>query len=330
MEILSDRMDNLELNMPFVPAEDALLQSRQIAALQAEVKSMRELAVKNDSALLALQSQLQHAQSRQFFTNFLYGLIALLLIGLAGLAWLWRGQKKLATAAQSWWQHPSDRDLTAVLQPEVTAPAPKPLAAVTLAVNPAGAPVANRGSDTAPPAAAKLLAAALATGPNEASPALAAAPLNINPEWVQDIRQQAEFFISLGQDHRAVQILHQHVATADQPNPLICMDLLDLYQHANQSVEFNQLRDVSHQHFNVQLPELTHYQREGRDLAAYPEVLTTLSRLWPGEQAQAYMDSCIYRKAAARPQAPFDLAAFRDLLALRALAEELALPAMPL
>lgn len=107
---------------------------------------------------------------------------------------------------------------------------------------------------------------------------------------------------------------------------MISLDLLGLYQHAHLSTEFNQLREVSQQHFNVQLPELADYQQEGRDLATYPEVLTTLTRLWPGEQAQAFMDRCIFRKAAPQTQAAFDLAACRDLLTLHALAEELALP----
>lgn len=293
MEILSDRMDNLELNMPFVPAEDAMLQSRQIATLQAEVKSMRELAIKNDSALLELRSQLQQAQSQQLFTTLLYGVIALLVIAVAGLVWLWRGQKKLTTAAQSWWQHASDEDMTAFLQPEV----------LTKPATPA-----------APP-------------PSTSNPT--AVHLTINPGLVQDVRQQAEFFVSLGQDHRAVQILSQHLASSGLPNPLVCLDLLDLYQRANQTAEFNQLRDVCHQHFNVQIPELAAYQREGQDLASYPSLLTPLTRLWPGEQALTFMDSCIFLKTAARPQAPLDLAAFRDLLSLHALAEELALPTTP-
>ncbi|MDP1528148.1 FimV family protein [Rhodoferax sp.] len=300
LEILSDRMDNLELNMPFVPAEDALLQSRQIAALQEEVKSMRELAVKNDSALLALRSQLEQAQSRQMFSTLLYALIAVLLAVVAGLAWLWHSQKKLTVAAQSWWQHASDEDLTAFLQPEAAPPASKPVASV-----------------------AKPL---VITQP-EPLPAPATAPIAINPESVQDLRQQAEFFISLGQDHRAVQILNQHVAASELPNPLVCMDLLGLYQHANQVPEFNQLREICEQHFNVRLPDLTDDLQDGQDLASYPDVLATLTRLWPGEQAQLFMDRCIFRKAAT--QALFDLAAFRDLLSLHALAEELALPVTP-
>jgi len=298
LEILSDRMDNLEFNMPFVPAEDALLQSRQIAALQQEVKSMRELAVKNDGALLALRSQLEQAQSRQMSTNLLYALIAVLLATVAGLAWLWHSQKKLTVAAQSWWQHASDEDLTAFLQPEVAPPAPRPVASVSKPV--------------------------VATQP-EPPPAPAAAPIAINPESVQDLRQQAEFFISLGQDHRAIQILSQHVTASELPNPLICMDLLGLYQRAHQAVEFNQLRAVCGLHFNVHLPDLTDDRQEGRDLASYPDVLANLTRLWPGEQAQLFMDRCIFRKAATPTQASFDLAAFRELLSLHALAEELAL-----
>ena len=324
LEILSDRMDNLELNMPFVPAEDALLQSRQIAALQDEVKSMRELAVKNDSALLALRGQLEQAQSKQVFTTLLYGLIALLLAAVAGLAWLWQSQKKLTVVAQSWWQQASDEDLTTFLKPEVTAPAPKPVAMAPLPATPTGASMAHPPSDLAALTSAKLLAANLKSNLNDVL-----APISINPESVQDIRQQAEFFISLGQDDRAIQILSQHMATAELPNPLICLDLLGLYQHAHQLAEFNRLREVCLQHFNVQLPDLADYQREGQDLVAYPQVLVALTRLWPGEQALVFMDRCIFLKAAPQGQARFDLAAFRDLLSLRALAEALALPATP-
>lgn len=285
---------------------------------------MRELAVKNDSALLALRGQLEQAQSKQVFTTLLYGLIALLLAAVAGLAWLWQSQKKLTVVAQSWWQQASDEDLTTFLKPEVTAPAPKPVAMAPLPATPTGASMAHPPGDLAALTSAKLLAANLKSNLNDVL-----APISINPESVQDIRQQAEFFISLGQDDRAIQILSQHMATAELPNPLICLDLLGLYQHAHQLAEFNRLREVCLQHFNVQLPDLADYQREGQDLVAYPQVLVALTRLWPGEQALVFMDRCIFLKAAPQGQARFDLAAFRDLLSLRALAEALALPATP-
>ena len=315
MEILSDRVGTLELNLPFAPAEDALLQSRQIATLQADVKSMHDLAVKNDNALLELRGQLKLAQSQQQRTPILYGLIALLLLGVAGLAWLWQGQKKLTATAQSWWQPPTDEDLTAFLQPEVTSQAPPPASMKE-------APPGQAGRLATQEPGGEAITAAL----NESHPTVAVTPQKINPESVQDIRQQSEFFVSLGQTHRAIQILNQHIANSDLPNPLICIDLLGLYHHTNQAAEFYPLRDVCQQHFNVQLPDLTSFQQEGQDLASYPEVLTTLTRLWPGEPVLVFMDSCIFLKAATKPHPPFDLAAFRDLLSLHAVAEELALP----
>ena len=292
MEILSDRMGNLELNMPFQPAEDALLQSRQIAVLQADVQSMRDLAVKNDRHLLELRSQLELAQSQQQATKLLYGLISLLLLGMAGLFWLWRGQRKLTTAAQSWWQHPAAGEPAAFLPSDVAAQANNPALKVP-------------------------------------APVVFAAPFQINPGVVQDIRQHADFFVSLGQDDRAIQLLSQYIANAELPNPLICMDLLGIYQHANQADEFDRLRNICQQHFNVHLPDLATFGNQGRDLASYPQVMTMLTRLWPGVAALSFIDSCIFLKVQSKPCPPLDLAAFRDLLTLHAVAEELATPATP-
>jgi hypothetical protein len=161
------------------------------------------------------------------------------------------------------------------------------------------------------------------------APVVFAAPIQINPGVVQDIRQHADFFVSLGQDDRAIQLLSQYIANAELPNPLICMDLLGIYQHANQADEFDRLRNICQQHFNVHLPDLATFGNQGRDLASYPQVMTMLTRLWPGGAALSFIDSCISLKVQSKPCPPLDLAAFRDLLTLHAVAEELATPATP-
>lgn len=308
LEILSDRMDTLDAPMLFAPTEDALLQSKQIASLQADLKSMQELAVKNDSALLELRSQLQQAKVQQIPMTLVYGLIALVMLCLAGLAWLWQGQRKLNRSAHAWWQNPADDELAAVFQPKDASP-------------PSGygsaPPFANSHTETQ---TAKLPI------PTQANPEVRIRPHKLNPESVQDIRQQADFFVSLGQPQRAIQLLAQQIATADLPNPLLCLNLLGLYQSDGLTTEFNQLRDTCHQHFNVQLPDLATFQQEGQDLTSYPDVLATLTRLWPGEHAQAFMDTCIFLHAKPKFQAAFDLAAFRELLTLHAIAEELESP----
>lgn len=320
-EVLSDRMDNLELNMPFKPAEDALQQGKQIEKLQAELKATRDLAAKNDSSLVAVRSQLQQAQSQLQMTPYLYGLVAALLIAAAGLAWLWRGQKKLTAA---WWQHASEQDLQTFLQPEV------PAAAAGPAVN----ELVARSTVDLPEQAAPMALPARTAGVNAAPlgaprPEATVAPVQINLESVQDVRQQADFFVSLGQNDRAIHILNQHLAASESPNPLICMDLLGLYQQAGQVAEFERLRDVCHRHFRVQVPDLATFQQEGRSLVGYSDVLTALTRLWPEEPVLAFMDNCIFLKDTPKPQSRLELAAFRDLLTLHALAEELAHPVAP-
>ena len=302
-EVLSDRMDNLELNMPFKPAEDALQQGKQIEKLQAELKATRELAAKNDSSLVAVRSQLQQAQSQLQMTPYLYGLIALLFVGVAGLAWLWRGQKKITAA---WWQHAANEDLETSSQPDAQTPAHE---------------IAAVGPLPSPPNEAPA--------PSEPPPAVAVPPIKINTESVQDIRQQTDFFVSLGQNDRAIHILNQHIAASDLPNPLICMDLLALYHQAKQVAEFDRLREVCQQHFRVQVPDLDAFQHEGQSLVGYPDLLTSLTRLWPREPALVFMDNCIFLKDATKPQSRLDLAAFRDLLTLHVVAEELALPVTP-
>lgn len=124
LEILSDRMDTLDTTMLFAPTEDALRQSRQIASLQVDLKAMQELAAKNDRALLELRSELQQAKGQQLPMALVYGLIALVLVCLAGLAWLWQRQRRFASSKDDWWQHPSDAELAAALfQPDNAAPA---------------------------------------------------------------------------------------------------------------------------------------------------------------------------------------------------------------
>ncbi|PKO59355.1 MAG: hypothetical protein CVU24_15465, partial [Betaproteobacteria bacterium HGW-Betaproteobacteria-18] len=308
LEILSDRMDTLAAPMLFAPTEDALLQSKQIASLQADIKSMQELAVKNDSTLLELRSQLQQAQAQQTPMTLVYGLIALVVLCLTGLAWLWQGQKKLNTSAHGWWQNPADDELAAALHPEEASP-------------PSGygspPPFANSHPETQ---------TAKWPIPTQANPAERIRPYKLNPESIQDIRQQADFFVSLGQPQRAIQLLAQQIATTDLPNPLLCLDLLGLYRSAALTTEFDQLRDTCHQHFNVQLPDLATFQQEGQDLTSCPDILVTLTRLWPGEHVQAFMDTCIFLHAKPKFQAAFDLAAFRELLTLHAIAEELQTP----
>ena len=141
-------------------------------------------------------------------------------------------------------------------------------------------------------------------------------------ESVSDIRQQAEFFVSLGQTERAMNVLRKQIMESPQPNPLVYLDLLALYHAQGLRTDFLELRAAFSRFFNGVVPEFSAFNLAGSELLDYPEPLAVLVRFWPNIEAIAFLEACIFRNDAAPMQLSFDLAAFRDLLLLHAVAEK--------
>lgn len=147
-------------------------------------------------------------------------------------------------------------------------------------------------------------------------------PDNPTTESILDIRQQAEFFVSLGQTERAIVVLKKQIAQAKQPNPFIYLDLLSLFHSLGYKTDFREYRTAFNRHFNCVLPDFPAYHLEGLDLMAYSDELARLTQVWNRKEVLAYLDACIYRSEQASAQPSFELAAFRDLLLLLAIAEQ--------
>ena len=337
LDLLSDRIDSLDAAMLFAPTEDALRYSRQISTLEGDVKALRTLAASNDAKLSDLTAKLQQAQASQIPWWLIYGLVALLLASLAALAWLWqrRQQRVENDKPPSWWHGPQDSVLTEFLPREATfdeAPLTRsttqamPIAPIAeSAPMPAKAPVVP--SVRAPLEVDQAEPAEPLHGTFEVSTAGAPFEFNsirhISVEPILDIRQQAEFFVSLGQTDQALHILKKQIAESFEPNPLVYLDLITLYHALGMKTEFRECRDTFHRLFNAVIPDFSSFNQEGHDLEAYPEVLSTLVSTWPRMDALAFLSACIFHEPDAHVRGGFDLAAFRDLLLLHALAEAL-------
>jgi hypothetical protein len=141
---------------------------------------------------------------------------------------------------------------------------------------------------------------------------------------VLDIRQAADFFVSLGQTERAVQLLKKQISGNAQANPLVYLDLLALCHSLGLIADFSACRAAFARYFNAVVPEFSEFHRDGNDLLAYPDVLAGLVPLWPGAEAVAFLDACIFHNDRSPVATPFDLAAFRDLLMLHAIIEKIA------
>lgn len=144
----------------------------------------------------------------------------------------------------------------------------------------------------------------------------------INADDLIDIRQRAEFFVTLGQTDQAVQVLEARIEQDAASCPQAFLDLFQLFHSLGLKADFNQLRDDFLRLFNARVPEFADFDDEGRSLEDYPGAVDRLIRVWSHPTALDALEQLIY----ARPGVPtdhgaFDLAAFRDLLMLHAVAQ---------
>jgi len=152
------------------------------------------------------------------------------------------------------------------------------------------------------------------------------APTGMTTESSLDVRQQAEFFVSLGQTDRALTVLRKQIADGAQPDPFVYLDLLSLYHSLGYKADFREYRVAFNRHFNCVLPDFPAFHLEGLDLMSYAQELEQLAQVWQHPDVIGYLRACVYRSEQASAQPAFELAAFRDLLLLLAIAEQVHAP----
>jgi hypothetical protein len=346
LELLSDRVANLDTYMTFPPSEDALLNIQKMQALEADVKFLRALSVKTDASLVALNTRLQQAEAERFPGGWVYALIALVLACLTAVALLWQRQRRASGGGDDWWSAAGVAPVAVPPQPE-PGPSPGPVATqqapeeVPATKKTSAAPMSGLQVDAGPSSELGISLMEMSesafddlmqSGTADAAkrkPALAPVPvrthqtglaLSLNSEATLDIRQQAEFFVSLGQTDRAVRILSSQIGESDVPNPLVYLDLLGLYHSLSLKSDFQRLRKDFNLIFNGQVPEFALFEDAGKSLESYPDVLARITALWATPALLDGLEACIFQAPNLARTPVFDLAAFRELLLLHDLA----------
>lgn len=141
----------------------------------------------------------------------------------------------------------------------------------------------------------------------------------IDADELVDIRQRAEFFVTLGQTDQAVRVLEARIAQDGASCPQVYLDLLKLFQALGLKADFSQLRDDFVQLFNARAPDFEDFDDEGLSLEQYPGAVDRLIRVWRRPTALETLEELLFRNPTADAgHEAFDLAAFRDLLMLHA------------
>ena len=259
------------------------------------------------SQLAGLQARLREAEAGRHSDSLVYllfALIALLALALAGVLW-WARQRERERAG--WW----------------AAAAERASAGAVAAHEAQRASVARAAADDEAPADSMQPAGwrhtveipELDTGevPRRA----------VSAEELIDLEQQAEFFVTLGQDDAAVDLLLNHIGSAGGISPLPYLKLLEIHRHRADREAYERVREQFNQRFNAYAPAWEDRHAPARSLEDDADVLARLQAAWQTPaRAMGVLEPLLFRQGTSEPV--FDLAAYREVLFLYEVARDLA------
>ncbi len=311
-----------DLDDPDTRALKTLEQGVQLAKRDSQVQ--REQAAR-------LQAQLAAAQSRGDWMPWLFGLLAVALAAIAALVWKLRQQNRIA---HSDWFNQSQLGPLPPAAPE-PAPAEAPPPAVPRERAPAAVSaleihhedLAGLALDDGVDARGIPVIDPTATRPLDrqamaATMAQESAPRELSVEELLDLEQQADFFIALGQEDAAVDLLMSHLRSAGGQSPLPYTKLLEIYKRQGDRSAYERTRARFNRRFNAYAPDWDTGPSAGRSLEDYPDTVALLEGAWGSPiDAMAILEGLLFKRDDTSEL--FDLPAYRDVLVLYSLARDL-------
>ena len=308
---------------------------RQLKALQDSIQAVRHDNEVEHDRTVKLQAQLAEAQSRGDWAPWLLGLLGLAVAAIAALVWKLRQQNRIAHS--DWFNQSQLGPLPpAVPEPGPVADVPPP---------PPPAPVADMRHYAPAPAAiddpfadlpevdggdargTSVVADHSATRPLDRQSMAAAmaqeqAPRELSVEELLDLEQQADFFIALGQEDAAVDLLMSHLRSAGGQSPLPYTKLLEIYKRQGDRSAYERTRARFNRRFNAYAPDWDTGPTAGRSLEDYPDTIALLEGAWESPiDAMAILEGLLFKRDDTSEL--FDLPAYRDVLVLYSLARDL-------
>ncbi|HJW12011.1 MAG TPA: hypothetical protein VJ598_09505, partial [Albitalea sp.] len=256
-------------------AEQRARERERLVLLERSLEQLRQQNLQAQQNMAALQARLRESQTSRTDSFTVYGLltlVTLLLLTVVGLLWrqvrmrrepAWWGselaepdrgpspQSELESAQNAW---ESERTVT---QMRMMAPP------VEVIEPPPPAPPAEK-KPAPPPVLAEV-----------------AVPRELSVEELIDLEQQADFFVVLGQDEAAIDLLMGHVRSSGGASPMPYLKLLEIYRRRGEREAYERIRERFNRRFNAYAPSWEVDPRDGRSLDSYAPVLVRLQVAWP-------------------------------------------------
>lgn len=319
----------------------------RMAALEKQIERLRADSAADREALKVLRQRAAEGGAASAWIPWLSGLVAALT---ALVLWLaWRLRRLNQERQQVWWNAAAPAGAAAAASgpsdgphagpglppgPSAGSTAPGALAAAAAV---AGGPSSSGYTITRPGALGPVFSSEPALAePITEPPVLPGERTQVLPvgwrdevepqrdvsiEELIDLEQQAEFFVVLGQDEAAIDLLVDHLRSTGGGSPLPYLKLLEIYRRRGDHEAYERTRARFNHRFNAYAPDWDTDASDGRALEDYPHIIARLQMAWPSPiDAMAELESLLFRKSRGEL---FDMPAYRDVLFLYSLARDL-------
>ncbi|KGM41469.1 hypothetical protein JY96_19160 [Aquabacterium sp. NJ1] len=303
---------------------------QQLEQRLAQLKQQGDQAQQN---VAALKTRLQKAESSSGKSAYL--LWALMLAALALSAYLYQRLRHERKRNESWWHSQAQSNLS---EPDLDREPELSRTSAEFVHVPSGSPAAEGQTEAGvftpmatEPSSPLTSAAIHKFVPDAVPPAVQAPPASVahneplrevSVEELIDLEQQAEFFVVLGQDDAAIDLLEGHVHHTTGASPLPFLKLLEIYRRVGKRADYERVQAEFNQRFNAYAPAWEADLQQGHTLEDYPGVIERLQTLW----AEPVRAMAVLEKSLTRPESgddTFELPAYRELLFLYAVARDL-------
>ena len=296
------------------------------AALPAESQQLRDDSRRLQAEMVDLRQRLAASEAANHWLPWLFlGLMG----ALAGLLWSGLRLHRLRREhAQRKWSAAA-AEMSASLRPDGQASTPAPLFTPDLRGPPAAALPAAATTFLDNTLGAVSRSAVAASGAAAGRPVASGVglfgsdvpPRPVSVEELLDLEQQVDFFMVLGQQQEAIDLLLGHVRATGGASALPYFKLLEIYRRQDDEEAYERTRERFNLRFNAAAPDWHGDLAAGRQLDSYPDVIQRLQLAWSNPLcAAAELESLLLRRADLEP---FDLPAFHDVLTLHALVHDM-------
>ena len=305
--------------------------AERLQTLEAELARVRVEAKAQTDALVQIRQELalDRAQREQpsRWLSVLIAVAALLAALVAWLGWRLRRQASIQQSGADWWERAS----TAMGPPDMPSDFQRSqaagLAPASQRMPSAPAPLTGwSDSRHAPDSMSSPMTVPAPTSvtipplPPVAEKPEAERAMSVDEQI--DLEQQADFFIALGHDDAAIDLLMAHMRSTGGGSPLPFLKLLEIHRRRDQREAYERTRVRFNQRFNSVAPEWQADPKSGRKLEDYPLALGRIQRAWPSPlDASAELEALLFRRGEGAEL--FDLPAYQEVLFLYQMARDL-------